>query len=178
MPNIEVHGLGVLVNGGAVATCEEIKKIFADWPCSPDIIVDVIEGSHPRDLQGNSQPYFRVWDTDSTRGKQVALRLRLHGYDVEFVALDKFLPKPLYSLDEIGQYLRDTAYAAHAYDMAMAYLLSGDAKPALKIVRGALTLYSNDRKPTEEELARRVDPVSTSRDRLVRHTQMLAILGG
>lgn len=101
MPNVEIHVCPdplrpTLIKG----IRQQIVKIFADWSCAKEMITDEIL-SDPSDLRGVAQPYLRVYDTNEEEGGRIVWRLRLEGFDVEFIYLDDFFAKSAYSRTEI-----------------------------------------------------------------------------
>jgi hypothetical protein len=145
--------------------------------------------SDPSDLRGMEQPYLRVYDTNEVEGEKIAFRLRLEGFDVEFIKLNKFLPKPLYSIGEIEAELRSlTAFRSDNYaEVSQALCFCENVKekvcPYFLNAMSSLPSGLTDPQPSAEELSKPITVTSDPgaipwRARYIRWHQMLAILGG
>ena len=135
MPNIEIHGTcddGFFDRSVSDEIGAKIKEIFTDWPCATSMVITTVH-SQVRDLQGNPQPYLRVWDTDEEEGEKIAFRLRLEGFDVEFKMLDAFLPKPMYTLEEILEELK-LLTGEDYFSRVKHFLLQGDSDRAIEVL--------------------------------------------
>jgi hypothetical protein len=182
MPNIEFHGTRNQLGFDARQFRAKIKAIFADWSCK-DMVVDIID-SDVQDLQDNPQPYLRVLDTNAEEGERIAFRLRLEGYDVEFIHLTKFFSKSMYTLEEIQTELLFLSGSRENYDKAISQLLSVLPDMAISFLKAAILKECWREKPSTSELS--VYHVSASCDqsheakriRYVRLCQMLDILEG
>jgi hypothetical protein len=180
MPNVEIHTVDNTLLPAGETIREEILKIFANWSCAGDMITDIIM-SDPRDLKGTEQPYLRVYDTNEEEGKKIAWRLQLEGFDVELIKLNKFLPKPMYSIGEIEEELRILTNVG-GVSCAMALLRSGAPLDVIGILGYGLTKkYANESAPTTEELSQRFvyDPTANAcRGQFIRWTQMRNLFCG
>lgn len=119
------------------------------------------------------------------------MRLRLEGFDVEFKKLDGFLPKPLYSLEEIKQELRDITSGPDEYGETMKQMMSGLPTRAANNFKIAIEryvmagyqprqYYSGDDEFVSKVQAPAPDASDDEarRARFIRWCQMLAILEG
>ena len=196
MSNIEIYGTYfatessvafhlMQANCSAISVRKTLERIFADWPCAEDLVITTII-SEVRDLNGKNQPYLRVWETDAEEGRKIALRLRLEGFKVELPPPTEFFPKPIYSMKEIATELRQISNTPEAYETALQGLLGGDSKLACDFFRTELASdpYCSLVPPISAELEIKLPPVephnfsmSAIQYRLIRWTQMLAILG-
>lgn len=179
--NIEIHGASV----GTEWISEfwpKIMAIFENWPCAREMVVTIAD-SAATDLQGVPQPFLRVWDTDAERGRMIARRLRLEGFEVELpVKLAGFLPKPLYSREEIEAELQLLA-GEHSYQWTCVRedLLLGDSTSARNLLnRGLLYTCADDKKIPQMGRVEAPDQNDASHkafiSRHIRRFQMLAIL--
>jgi hypothetical protein len=184
MPNIEIHG----INFNTLCCSKlfkQIKAIFSNWPCAKDMVITIMD-SAVTDLQGNYQPFLRVWDTDESEGKKIALRLRLEGFDVELpIRLAKFLPKPLYTFTEIEEEVRRMIYPG-IYETILAQLSRGEVEQARHSFQRKLEEepFCFLPPPTATELSSKVHASACGiesevaiRNLFIRYHQMLAILG-
>ncbi len=99
MPNIELYGFGF--EQESLRIKKQIKDIFKAWP---DMVITVVQ-SVVNDMQNARQPFVRVLDSNAERGERIALRIAMEGFDAEFQKLSKFLPRWLYTLEEIEEEL-------------------------------------------------------------------------
>ena len=89
MPNIEIHGLAS-AEAGAMEI--KIRKLFQDAPYSREIVITTIP-STVVDLQGRSQPFFRLYVTlEDNYVQEVIDCLARLGVDMEVSVLYKFIP--------------------------------------------------------------------------------------
>lgn len=186
MPNLELYGFDRAAINGNASAFAKIKTVFANWPCASDMIVTIVSDSRALSLQGDPQPYIRVWDTDKEEGEKIALRLRLEGFEVELPPpLSRFLAKPLYTIEEMVSELRSIIRDREAYVDIVNLLLAGDVMSARTFFVAELAAepYSSFLPPTAEELsikhsAPRTNDYSSEalQARFVRWYQMLGIL--
>jgi hypothetical protein len=196
MPNIEVWGFNAIGTGQIVKTSpdngdvsqeirDKIFEIFHAWHFDDKLIVTIVY-SDVADVFGFPKPFLRVWDTDIALAEKIARQLRLNGFDVELpMRLARFLPAPLYSIDEIQEELKLVTRTRNVYEEVVALLSNGHLRDACAFFEGQIRAspYCTLEPPTAEELKRKHEPASLDdftqdalRINFIRWHQMLAIL--
>lgn len=88
MPNIEMHGFT-----GNIVKYHKLKEVITQSELSfkKDIVITLID-SCCLDLDGKTQPFLRICDTDHKRTEKIVRVLEKLGYDIEVLLLKRFYP--------------------------------------------------------------------------------------
>ena len=88
MPNIEVHSF---TGGSVLDAIKSIKEIVQDLPFAKEVVITTYRDTC-LDMEGNRQPFIRIYDSDKERRDELADMLK-YVADVETLVLDRFEAK-------------------------------------------------------------------------------------
>ncbi len=92
MPNIEIHG--------SLAECSKMlremlfNQLFVGTPYIGEMVVTIVP-SEVTDAKGSQQPFFRLFSPDPKEAEGILeiLERNVPGIDVEYIRIEKFVPK-------------------------------------------------------------------------------------
>ncbi len=89
MPNIEIHGMP---ESEARLTVRRIAALLRNSSFVKEVVISLCNDI-VLDLEGNDQPYLRVFCNDGSKAKEVVLTLDPLKIDIELIQIWDFIPK-------------------------------------------------------------------------------------
>jgi hypothetical protein len=90
MPNIEIHGMGVMVQAHEMK--KRIFQLFSDKPYVEEMVVTIFS-TKVRNKCGDSQPFLRLVNSCQEHAEEIITILRRLNMDIEYLELKAFYPK-------------------------------------------------------------------------------------
>ncbi len=86
---IEIHGVSRITS---LELRAKIFALFVGKSYADDMVVEILS-SEITDRKGDSKPYLRVFNYDQYNSKEIIGTLRTLNYDIQHIALTRFISK-------------------------------------------------------------------------------------